>query len=68
MMPELNGIEVCEQIRDTPSVDHTIVAMLSARSEAAQNTGFEAGADDYIVKPIRPKVLVSRLKALIIIK
>lgn len=66
MMPGLDGIEVCEQIRKTPGVDHTIIAMLTARSESySQIAGFDAGADDYIIKPIRPKLLVSRIKALV---
>jgi len=66
MMPEMDGIEVCEAIRKTPKICDTRIAMLSARSESyTQIAGLEAGADDYMVKPIRPKVLVSRIKALL---
>lgn len=66
MMPEMDGIEVCEVIRRTPKIRDTRIAMLSARSESyTQIAGLEAGADDYMVKPIRPKVLVSRIKALL---
>ncbi|MDF1571649.1 MAG: response regulator transcription factor [Bacteroidales bacterium] len=66
MMPEMDGIEVCEVIRRTPKIRDTRIAMLSARSESySQIAGLEAGADDYMVKPIRPKVLVSRIKALL---
>jgi two-component system alkaline phosphatase synthesis response regulator PhoP len=66
MMPEMDGIEVCEVIRKTPKIRDARIAMLSARSESyTQIAGLEAGADDYMVKPIRPKVLVSRIKALL---
>jgi two-component system, OmpR family, alkaline phosphatase synthesis response regulator PhoP len=66
MMPEMDGITMCEEIRKIPSLHGTLVAFLSARGEDySQIAGFEAGADDYITKPIRPKVLVSRVKALL---
>ncbi|MEX0981253.1 MAG: response regulator transcription factor [Bacteroidales bacterium] len=66
MMPGMDGIEVCEEIRRTPEIRHILIAMLSARAESySQVAGFEAGADDYMIKPIRPKVLVSRIKALL---
>jgi two-component system alkaline phosphatase synthesis response regulator PhoP len=66
MMPEMDGITACEEIRKIPLLQHTLVAFLSARGEDySQIAGFEAGADDYITKPIRPKVLVSRVKALL---
>jgi len=66
MMPEMDGIVTCEEIRKIPSLHNTIVAFLTARGEDySQIAGFEAGADDYITKPIRPKVLVSRVKALL---
>jgi len=66
MMPEMDGITACEEIRKIPALQHTLVAFLSARGEDySQIAGFEAGADDYITKPIRPKVLVSRVKALL---
>lgn len=65
MMPEMDGIAACEEIRKIPSLQNTLIAFLSARGEDySQIAGFEAGADDYITKPIRPKVLVSRVKAL----
>lgn len=66
MMPEMDGIETCEKIREIPSVKNTIIAFLTARAEDySQIAGFEAGGDDYITKPIRPKVLISRIKALL---
>jgi two-component system alkaline phosphatase synthesis response regulator PhoP len=66
MMPEMDGIAACEELRKIPSLQNTIIAFLTARNEDySQIAGFEAGADDYITKPIRPKVLVSRVKALL---
>ncbi len=66
MMPEMDGIAACEEIRRIPSLQHSMIAFLTARGEDySQIAGFEAGADDYITKPIRPKVLVSRFKALL---
>ena len=66
MMPGMDGIEACEAIRSNPDIASTLIAFLSARGEDySQVAGFDAGADDYITKPIRPKVLVSRVKALL---
>jgi len=66
MMPEMDGIETCEELRKIPGLDNTIVAFLTARGEDySQIAGFEAGGDDYIVKPIKPKVLISRINALL---
>jgi len=66
MMPEMDGIEACEIIRGTPGLENTIIAFLTARGEDySQVAGFNAGADDYITKPIKPKVLVSKVKALL---
>ena len=66
MMPEMDGIEACEQIRAIPDMEDAIVTFLTARGEDySQVAGFEAGADDYITKPIKPKVLVSKVKALL---
>jgi two-component system alkaline phosphatase synthesis response regulator PhoP len=66
MMPEMDGMEACEQIRNIPELSHVIITFLTARSEDySQVAGFEAGADDYIAKPIKPKVLVSKVKALL---
>ncbi len=66
MMPEMDGIEACEQIRKVPELSDTIITFLTARGEDySQMAGFEAGADDYITKPIKPKVLVSKVKALL---
>lgn len=65
MMPEMDGIVTCEEIRKKPKLKSTVIAFLTARGEDySQIAGFEAGADDYITKPIRPKVLLSRVKAL----
>jgi len=66
MMPEMDGIEACEVIRNTPGLENTIITFLTARGEDySQMAGFEAGADDYITKPIKPKVLISKVKALL---
>ena len=66
MMPEMDGIEACEIIRKSPGLENTIITFLTARGEDySQVAGFEAGADDYITKPIKPKVLVSKVKALL---
>ena len=66
MMPEMDGMEACENIRKIPELSNVIIAFLTARSEDySQVAGFEAGADDYIAKPIKPKLLVSKVKALL---
>lgn len=66
MMPDMDGMETCEEIRKIPELTYTVIAFLTARGEDySQVAGFEAGADDYIVKPVKPKVLVSRIKALL---
>ncbi|WP_310555748.1 response regulator transcription factor [Flavobacterium sp.] len=66
MMPEMDGMEACENIRKLPELSHVIITFLTARSEDySMVAGFDAGADDYITKPIKPKVLVSKVKALL---
>ncbi|ALO16705.1 Alkaline phosphatase synthesis transcriptional regulatory protein PhoP [Salinivirga cyanobacteriivorans] len=66
MMPEMDGIETCSQLREIQELNSTIIAFLTARGEDySQIAGFEAGGDDYITKPIKPKVLISRVKALL---
>lgn len=66
MMPEMDGIAACEEIRKLPGCRDVVIAFLTARGEDySQIAGFDAGADDYITKPIRPKVLISRVKALL---
>lgn len=66
MMPKMNGIETCKRLREIPELSEMVIAFLTARGEDfSQMNGFEAGADDYITKPIKPKVLVSRVKALL---
>lgn len=66
MMPGLDGVEVCRELRSLPEFNDTIIAFLTARSEDySQIAGFEVGGDDYITKPIRPKVLTSRIGALL---
>lgn len=66
MMPRMDGIETCRELRKIPSLDKTIIAFLSARCEDySQLAGFDAGGDEYISKPIRPSLLVSRVKALL---
>jgi two-component system, OmpR family, alkaline phosphatase synthesis response regulator PhoP len=66
MMPEMDGIETCEELRKNSKLANVIIAFLTARGEDySQIAGFEAGADDYISKPVKPKVLISRIKALL---
>ena len=66
MMPEMDGIETCNEIRELQEMENTIIVFLSARGEDySQIAGFDAGADDYITKPVRPKVLISKVKALL---
>ncbi|PCH98096.1 MAG: DNA-binding response regulator [Bacteroidetes bacterium] len=66
MMPELDGIETCIQLRKNKILAATVIAFLTARAEDfSQINGLEAGADDYITKPIKPKVLISKIKALL---
>jgi len=66
MMPEMDGIEACEQIRKNSDLSNTLITFLTARGEDySQLAGFDAGADDYITKPIKPKVLTSKVNALL---
>lgn len=66
MMPGMDGVEVCMQLRQLPEFKNTVITFLTARGEDySQIAGFEAGADDYITKPVRPKVFVSKVKALL---
>ena len=66
MMPEMDGIEACEILRQDKNMQNTIIAFLTARGEDySQIAGFDAGGDDYITKPVKPKVLISRIKALL---
>lgn len=66
MMPEMDGIEACEKLRAMPELSESVITFLTARGEDySQLAGFEAGADDYITKPVKPKVLVSKVKALL---
>lgn len=66
MMPGMDGIETCDRLRKMPEAEDALIAFLTARGEDySQVAGFEAGADDYITKPIKPKVLISRMTALL---
>lgn len=66
MMPEMDGIETCRELRALPEFKNTLIAFLTARGEDfTQITGFEVGADDYITKPIKPRLLISRVNALL---
>jgi two-component system alkaline phosphatase synthesis response regulator PhoP len=66
MMPVMDGIEACRIIRSTPSLQNSIVTFLTARNEDySQIAGFDVGADDYISKPIKPRIMMSRIKALL---
>ncbi len=65
MMPEMDGIETCRALREMPEFRNTLIAFLTARNEDySQVAGFDVGADDYITKPIKPRVLISRINAL----
>ena len=66
MMPNIDGIEACEQLRNDVSFNETIIMFLTARGEDYSHVAaFEAGADDYVTKPIKPKIIVSKVKALL---
>ncbi len=66
MMPEMDGIETCQEIRKNQEFNDIIITFLTARAEDySQIAGFDAGADDYITKPIRPKLLISKIKSLL---
>ncbi|MBN2484377.1 MAG: response regulator transcription factor [Bacteroidales bacterium] len=66
MMPEMDGIETCEKLRENPLNSNLLIVFLTARSEDySQIAGFQAGGDDFITKPVKPKVLAMRLKALL---
>lgn len=65
MMPKMDGIETCEQMRNLSEIGYPIIIFLTARSEDySQIAGYDAGADDYITKPVKPKILVSKVKSL----
>lgn len=66
MMPGMDGMEVCKELRKTESVKNSVITFLTARNEDySQIAGFDSGADDYITKPIKPNVFISRVKALL---
>ena len=66
MMPKMDGIETCRELRNIPEFKNTIITFLTARDEDySQIAGFEVGADDYITKPIKPRVFISRIRALL---
>jgi len=66
MMPGMDGIEVCQELRKIPELKTTLIAFLTARSEDfSQIAGLDAGGDDYITKPVKPKILMSRINALL---
>jgi len=65
MMPKMDGVETCRQLRDIPELHSTYVVFLTARSEEySEVAAFDMGADDYITKPIKPRALMSRISAL----
>ncbi len=66
MMPEMDGMETCGLLRDLPEFKDTIIVFLTARSEEySEIAGFNAGADDYVTKPVRPRTLIARVKSLL---
>jgi two-component system alkaline phosphatase synthesis response regulator PhoP len=66
MMPEMDGIATCEKIKEISILKNSLIIFLTARAEDySQIAGFDAGADDYVTKPIKPKLLISRVKALL---
>ena len=65
MMPEMDGIEACRLIREIPSLNNTRIIFLSARNEDyTQISAFDAGADDYISKPVKPKILLKKISSI----
>ena len=66
MMPEMDGITVCEKLRAIDSLDSVFIVFLTARSEEySELAGFTSGADDYVTKPIKPRLLISRIEAIL---
>src|SRR5690554_2285597 len=66
MMPEMDGMEACYEMRKIPSLEEVLIVFLTARKEDfSQIAGFDAGADDYLIKPIKPRLLLSKIKALL---
>lgn len=66
MLPEMDGVEVCEKIRNTKALHNTLITFLTARAEDySVLAGLSAGADDYITKPIKPKILVKKVKSIL---
>ena len=66
MMPEMDGIETCRLLKEIPELKNSIITFLTARNEEyTQITGLDVGADDFITKPIKPRVFISRIKALL---
>ncbi len=66
MMPEMDGIEACKELRNLPETKNSLIVFLTARTEDySQIAGLDAGADDYISKPLKPRVLISRINALL---
>lgn len=66
MMPEMDGLEVCQQIKSDPKNHNILICFLTARGEDySQIAALEAGGDDYVTKPIKPKVLISRINAIL---
>jgi len=66
MMPNMDGIEACEKLRSDEKFNDTIIMFLTARGEDYSHVAaYEAGADDYVTKPVKPKVLVSKVKGLL---
>lgn len=66
MMPEMDGMEACSVIREDPNLSHCLIAFLTARGEDySQVAGLDLGGDDYLVKPVKPNVLISKIHALL---
>ncbi len=66
MMPEMDGVSTCIEIKKYPKLNEALILFLTARSEEySELAGFDAGADDYVTKPIKPKLLIRRIKALL---
>jgi two-component system alkaline phosphatase synthesis response regulator PhoP len=66
MMPGIDGVELCKELREVPDLEDSLIIFLTARAEDySQIAGFEVGADDYITKPVRPRVLLARVQALL---
>jgi two-component system, OmpR family, alkaline phosphatase synthesis response regulator PhoP len=65
MMPEMDGLETCRELRKNPALDRSVIVFLTARGDHSRSEGYKAGADYYMAKPISPEVLLNRINAIL---